>query len=265
MLRETLVNSLEATSYLAEIIVVDNGSNIESRKSLASLVSEFDQNRLILATRDWSSLGRARNLGLSLSNGELIVFLDSDDLLEPAGLEESCRSMRAKKHLDVRLGGWCRFQSKEELDSGKYLAGKQITFEPSKEKLEWFYVGWDSRFNVPIHSAIFRKKSLQTLFREDLSTREDFDFWLRLVHSGSNFEVSKSLVAYYRRHQHQMTRKTDGLLQAQKSIRALAKSLGLKRKYLIVRFALDFLVYFGLKVNKNTLTHRMLRLLKSDH
>lgn len=250
MLRSTLTNCFTVTSNQAELIVIDNGSNQESRQCLTSLVRELDQKTLRVEMRDWSNLGRARNLGLSLSQGDFVVFLDSDDLLDRRGLAESYQSIRQNKDVDVRLGGWCKFFGEADLDSVNVVPGKQITFAPTRGKLPSFFLGWDFRFNLPIHSAIFRKKSLKIPFREDLLTREDFDFWLNFFGTGVKVEISKTIVAYYRRHGDQMTQNPEGLRRAQKINRDTARSLGIKKPYLIARACLDVFIHLASIVNK---------------
>lgn len=250
MLRETLQNCLDVTSNAAEIIIIDNGSTLDNQEKLRNLVSSFGRGRLILEMHEWSSLGRARNLGLSLSSGEFIVFLDSDDLLDSEGLEEAYKVMKGDESLDVNLGGWRKFAVKEDVESGNCLPGKQITFQPSKDKLTSFFLGWDFCFNIPIHSAVFRKKSLKVHFREDVSTREDFNFWLSLVGSDLKMELSETVIAYYRRHDDQMTKETKGLHSAQAINRQTAKSFGVTPQYLIFRHGLDVLIYLFSILNK---------------
>lgn len=87
---------LEAThSILAqyyknwEVIIVNDGSNIESRNFLYKSQESLNDKRFsIIDLEKNSGVSTAKNTGIKLAKGELITFLDPDDFLLPWDLEK---------------------------------------------------------------------------------------------------------------------------------------------------------------------------------
>src|SRR5262245_37954744 len=88
LLRETLVSCLIQTYQNYEVIVVDDGSEEDIAKAVELVCLDFDAPGVVRYIRQ-PHLGSnaARNLGLRETMGELIQFLDSDDLLHPDKIE----------------------------------------------------------------------------------------------------------------------------------------------------------------------------------
>ena len=79
------VNSVldqEFSSY--EVIIVNDGSTDESLTILQSLAKQSDKIRVV--SQENKGVSAARNLGLQLSQGDYIVFLDADDYLHKDAL-----------------------------------------------------------------------------------------------------------------------------------------------------------------------------------
>lgn len=74
-----------------EVIMVDDGST-DGSKSVASSYSEAD-NRFRLFSQENAGVSAARNHGLDVAEGEYILFVDSDDWLEPQMIEKLVYNM----------------------------------------------------------------------------------------------------------------------------------------------------------------------------
>lgn len=85
-IRETLESVFAQTYKNLEIIMVDDGSRDDTREILATY-----SDRVRWVAQDNAGPAAARNHGISLAQGELICFLDSDDLWEPNKLEQQVR------------------------------------------------------------------------------------------------------------------------------------------------------------------------------
>src|SRR5207248_7064015 len=65
-----------------EVIVVDDGSTDDSRAVMARY-----GDRIVPLLKENGGQGSAFNAGFRVSRGEIVIFLDSDDLLLPAAVE----------------------------------------------------------------------------------------------------------------------------------------------------------------------------------
>ena len=114
---EAIQSALEQTYQNIEIIVVNNGSTDNSMEVLRSF-----GNKIVVV--DQTNLGQsgARNAGLTRSTGELIAFLDADDLWEPTKLEKQIGLLQPDTQLIYT--GLSRFDSQ----SGLTLSSDLPTF-----------------------------------------------------------------------------------------------------------------------------------------
>jgi len=82
---EQCLSSIQAQKYDdLEVICVNDGSTDDSRKILTEWATHFPQMRII--DRENGGLSAARNTGLKAAKGDYIVFVDSDDWVEPTML-----------------------------------------------------------------------------------------------------------------------------------------------------------------------------------
>ena len=82
---EQCLSSIQAQKYDdLEVICVNDGSTDDSRKILTEWATHFPQMRII--DRENGGLSTARNTGLKAAKGDYIVFVDSDDWVEPTML-----------------------------------------------------------------------------------------------------------------------------------------------------------------------------------
>ena len=64
-----------------EILVIDDGSQEKNRKHLHEI--ELIDKRISVYRQENKGVSAARNYGVSLAEGEYIVFVDADDILLP--------------------------------------------------------------------------------------------------------------------------------------------------------------------------------------
>ena len=105
-----------------EIICINDGSTDSSLRILNNFASK--DNRIIIVNQENQGPGRARNLGIELSKGEYLAFVDPDDWLDTNTLE--CLYNKAKE-FDVDI---VEFNYKEI-----YEDSQQIKYHNLKIKL----------------------------------------------------------------------------------------------------------------------------------
>ena len=147
--------------------MVDDGSTDDTEEALASVASEIE-----FVRRDHAGVSAARNLGISMSRGEWIAFLDSDDLWLPGKLCEQMKFFAA--HPDIFL---C--QTEEIwIRNGRRINPRKYHRKPSGDcfslLLERCLI---SPSAVVVHRGLF---DIAELFDESLPACEDYDLWLRI-------------------------------------------------------------------------------------
>jgi hypothetical protein len=87
--RAAIESALAQTHPRTEVVVVDDGSTDGSRTIIASY------GRAVRAVfREHGGQGAAMNAGFAASRGDVVVFLDADDLLEPGALAAAAARFR---------------------------------------------------------------------------------------------------------------------------------------------------------------------------
>lgn len=83
-IRDAIDSALYQTYTRVEVIVVDDGSTDDS----PGIIMEYG-NQITVILKQNGGQASALNAGFNVSNGEIIVFLDSDDILLPAAIERA--------------------------------------------------------------------------------------------------------------------------------------------------------------------------------
>jgi cellulose synthase/poly-beta-1,6-N-acetylglucosamine synthase-like glycosyltransferase len=105
LLKETITSLERQTLKDAEFIIVDDRSDSETRHFLGSLAEKDSRFRIIEKPPDVNRGSQAsRNIGLDALSADSVVFLDSDDLLEPSSLEQRWSELVARPDIDIVVG-----------------------------------------------------------------------------------------------------------------------------------------------------------------
>ena len=113
-LSESLDSVIHQTYGRLEIMLIDDGSTDGSRV----ICDEYGQNdqRIKVVHRGHNGLSAARNAGLDRATGEIIVFLDADDVMVPNAIECVAKLMEEKASTSIIIFG------SEDYDTGKALS-----------------------------------------------------------------------------------------------------------------------------------------------
>ena len=85
---ELLESLLAQTLKNFELIIVDDCSTDKSREIVESYIEKFKGRLNLMELQTNSGAGAARNLGLEMSRGKYVFFMDSDDIVTKTALEE---------------------------------------------------------------------------------------------------------------------------------------------------------------------------------
>ncbi|MCL2157118.1 MAG: glycosyltransferase [Methanobrevibacter sp.] len=153
-----------------ELIIVDDGGSDNTHE----VIKEFNNEKIIYHKLESNSgSSHARNIGLSISKGSIIAYLDDDDVWDPDMLIISVNTLRdsGKKSLYSAQIGWKGFNNISRIGN-KF---KFIRFSP----FNWSLIEHGNYISM---IAFLHDKSLiETVgsFDESLKQLEDWDFILR--------------------------------------------------------------------------------------
>ncbi len=171
-IRDTITSILaQEGDFELEYIVTDAGS----KDATLSIVREYgDRIRLIDATGTNQSQGI--NLGLREATGEIVAFLNADDVYEPGTIQRVVDAFR-REPTKLWLVGQCKI-----IDG----AGRELHSPITKYKnfLLRHYAYWLLLIeNFVCQPAVFLKREALTrfgYFSEDENLVMDYEYWLRI-------------------------------------------------------------------------------------
>jgi glycosyltransferase involved in cell wall biosynthesis len=195
-LAEAIESALGQSYPGKEVIVVDDGSTDSSTAVIASFAG-----RIRHVAKENGGLSSARNAGLGVARGDLLLFLDADDILAPGAVERLVSAHAA------RGGG-------DRLVYGDSLFFDGCAEWPVKRKAPSGRI-WRALLGgnfICCHEALVpRRLALKEAgFDECLRMSEDFDLWLRLARNHPFLHVPV-LVARRRIHANMMSQQADEL------------------------------------------------------
>ena len=165
-----------------EVILVDDGSNLETKAVLEKLKPRLTQ-LISQANKGQSS---ARNRGIEASTGEYLFLLDSDDYVDPTFCEKAIRVFEQQEKVKIVTCYARRFNLNGEIDIFKTRGGRLSDF-----LLE----------NYALGTSMFRKdEALKAgLYDEEMNKGfEDWEFFIRLLKDGGEAFVITEPLYHYR-------------------------------------------------------------------
>jgi len=179
------IKSVLAQDYkLWELIIIDDQSEDESIK-IAEFYALNDERISVIKTDKNIGSGNARNLGINNSKGELIAFLDSDDLWLTNKLD-----VQVKMFSDKRTSFVCSaYQRFHNVTNKIENIGVPESIEFS-ELLKTNYIG--------CLTVVLRREAYKDLKFPDMRKRQDYALWLTLIKNGSCVQCLNQVLAKYR-------------------------------------------------------------------
>lgn len=183
LLRRSIDSVFSQTYPAYEIIVVDDAGCDATRLLVENynipMIRYFENN-------NGTGAASSRNLGAEVATGDYIAFLDDDDVWLSSKLEKQCRLIM-EGNLDVCFS---RLSVQYENSSICYSTSVCNVPNPSFEILMENYIG-------ATISAVIRRSLFVTVGGFDLSfkAREEYDLWIRLIHTGASIGVVEEPLA----------------------------------------------------------------------
>lgn len=179
------IKSVLAQDYkLWELIIIDDQSIDESIK-IAQSHSLNDSRISVLQTDQNIGSGKARNLGINNSKGDLIAFLDSDDLWLPNKLDVQVK-MFSDKRVSFVCSAYQRFHTTTNKTENVGVP-KSIEFN---DLLKTNYIG--------CLTVILKREVYKDLKFPEMRKRQDYALWLSLIKNGGRVKCLNQVLARYR-------------------------------------------------------------------
>ena len=177
---EAIQSVLAQTNACHEIIVIDDGSTDKTTEVLKT----FDGKIRCLYQQN-KGPSAARNAGIQVAQGELICFLDADDLWTPDKLEVQLAFMEANPDVALVFSDHEEF-NEEGIVLSSYLGEKRKAFESfpiATGPLENAFAKLVVENFISTPTVMVRKSCLEKagVFDEEIRSVEDRDLWLRIA------------------------------------------------------------------------------------
>lgn len=168
------INSLLSQTYNNyEIIIIDDGSTDNSYKICKDY--EKKHKKIKLYSQKNSGVSSARNLGIKVSSGDFIIFVDSDDYCNSNYLE----TIKDNLHEDELLG----FGFEKTYTNKKITILLNSFYCNNKDEMDEFIIA-NSKFGGYICNKVFSTKILKQnniLFDKELYYSEDLKFTIDYI------------------------------------------------------------------------------------
>jgi len=201
--RQAIESVLRQEHAPLELVVVDDGSTDKT----AALVQSFgDDIRYVYQANGGPA--SARNHGLQLACGQMIAFLDADDVWADGKLATQIERLKTDETLDIALS--------------------HTQFVRSGEGGRLIHIGAPC-LQALLGCALFRRSAFDRVgqFDQSLYYCDDWDWFMRARELGISMQMHPEVTLYYRRHENNITLNPQS---KREFLGALRKSLSRRRK-----------------------------------
>lgn len=199
VLKDTLDSILKQEYQNWECIVIDDGSSDGSQKFINYYCKKDSRFKLYSRPKiKKKGASSCRNYGFEKSKGELIQYLDSDDIMHSKKLIVQVAHYTCNTSLSLFTCRWGGFTNKEDLRSRfKYKYHAYQNFKRSISLLNIF--GLYNEF-FPPHVYLSPRKLIEKAgeWNEDLSNNDDAEFFTRIIINASEILFTENAKVYYR-------------------------------------------------------------------
>lgn len=189
-LKDSLGSVISQTYKNWEAIVVNNYSEDNTKE----VVDDFNEPRIkLIDFRNNGIIAASRNKAIIEANGEIVAFLDSDDLWYPDKLEVCVGKLVSEGQDAV-----CHGEKWIWVDG----CSRDVQYGPASSS-DYNSLLFDGNC-ISTSALICRREHVLSVgcFSEDkeIVTAEDYDLWLKLARSGVNFSFITTILGEYRIH-----------------------------------------------------------------
>ena len=178
-LRQAITSVLNQSLQPEEIIIVDDGSNDNSREIIKGFASRYPEIIKPIINENNYGIAKTRNIAISHCKGELITFVDGDDYFFPSKLESELKIIRNDNY-------GCVYSNHVFVDEFSNENGCFADKEDHPVEGDLFIENFTRSFHVNsgsnFHNEMFYKNNAIKigLYDENIQIWEDWDFRIRM-------------------------------------------------------------------------------------
>lgn len=191
----TTIESILSQSYKDfELILVDDGST-DGSSEICDYFAHKD-NRVLVFHQKNQGVSAARNKGIELANGDMIGFVDSDDLIEP-DMYEQLVSILVDSDVDIVQCGHDRIEATNTTPSG--LSSDNVICISGSEFVKRIFTkkGADYTNQVSLCTKIFKKHILNKIHFPVGQTYEDEQETYKACFFANKIALTDTILYHY--------------------------------------------------------------------
>lgn len=185
------VKNQTLTTSIYEVLIILNGEKEVYYSKIESWIKNNRIENFRIVYTSVSGVSNARNLGLNLSSGEYIVFIDDDDYIDSNYLEQLIKKNEILGNESIAITNYLDFDeiTKQSLFNSNYTLGEIESNICKKRK----------SFSIVWMKSIPRSLIGDTRFDVNFKNGEDALFMLEISKKIKNIGVVDQKAFYYRR------------------------------------------------------------------
>jgi glycosyltransferase involved in cell wall biosynthesis len=197
---ETLSGVFAQTFTDFEVIIVNDGS--QDTEEFERAIQPYRE-RICYVKQENRGASAARNAGLRAARGELIAFLDADDLWLPNYLDQQLTFIR---EFDCDLACADAMIFGVSADAGRTYMESLMEAAPSQGRVTFLELVNADRSLITSGVVARRDQILEVgLFDEAIRNAQDLDLWLRLARHGARIAYQRRVLLHYRSRPNSLT------------------------------------------------------------
>ena len=163
---KTLNSVLAQTFQDFEIILIYDDTDIHDLVYIKESFSKNSKIKIVQNKKNYGA-GMSRNIGIKHSSGDIIAFLDADDIWYSDKLEKQVKFMRENKY-DFSFTNYLK----------KISNRKSIHIQSKKRKISYEDLLHDNE--IGLSTVMLNKNIIKNELFPSLKTKEDYVAWLKL-------------------------------------------------------------------------------------
>ena len=190
-IRETLSSVVNQTWTNLEIVVVDDGSD----DATGAMTSSFADPRIRLVTQENRGAGAARNRGIRETRGDLVQFLDADDILSPDKIERQVEALRNAGSGSIASCAWTRFSG----NTGTARVTPEAVWAIA-DPVEWLVTSLSGGGMMQPGAWLTPRNLIEAAgpWNEQLTLHDDGEFFCRVLVAAAQNVFVPGITAFYR-------------------------------------------------------------------